>query len=515
MTASSDPQSPRHGRLGMLALSALGIVYGDIGTSPLYALQAVFTNRLHPIPVEPGNILGVLSLVLWSLLIVVTLKYVTLILRADNHDEGGIMALIALVRLFTAHPALAFFSLGLVVLAVTGVEALYADMGHFGRRPVRLAWLLLVLPALTLNYFGQGALLLTDPQAASDPFYRLAPHWALMPLVLLATIATVIASQAVISGAFSLTNQAIQLGYLPRVQVRHTSSRQRGQIYVPTINWLLFAAVVALVLGFGSAAALATAYGIAVTGTMSITTILVLVVARRRWRWGPARTLLVLGTLLAIDLTFFAANLPKLAAGGWFPLLIAALIFSLMSTWRQGRVLLLERLGQDSVSLADFVRGIETEGLPTVRGTAVYLAGHADQAPRAMLHSLKHFQCLHERIVVLHVAVLSKPSVPSQQRLEVEPLNHRFQRACLRFGFMDRPDVQDNIDLWQSRGMLCDPASTTFILGRETLLPTKGRPMAFWRQRLFIAVSRNARSRAAYFGLPLNRVVELGVQVSL
>ena len=628
----SPPVSQVHarGRLGLLSLGALGIVYGDIGTSPLYALQAVFTNELHPVQVTPANILGVLSLVFWSLVIVVTFKYVLLILRADNRGEGGIMALIALVRrrvgdqpmgrrlillglfgaalfygdgiitpaisvlsaveglkivepnlgewvipttlvilfglfavqrhgtarvgtwfgpvmavwfltlgvlgvqgiaadpsvlaalapsyalaFFAAQPSLAFFTLGAVVLAVTGVEALYADMGHFGRGPVRLAWLTLVMPALTLNYFGQGAILLTQPGAADNPFYHLAPSWALVPLVVLATIATVIASQAVISGAFSLTHQAIQLGYLPRMQVEHTSSTARGQIYVPAINWMLLAAVTALVLGFGSAGALASAYGIAVTGTMGITTILVFVVARRRWQWGRVPTLLVLGPLLVIDLTFFAANLPKFGAGGWFPLVVAAVIFTLMSTWRRGRDLFLARLGQDSVALADFVPRIEAKGLPIVPGTAVYLTAAPDQAPRALVHSLEHFHCLHQRIVILHVAVLNEPAVPVEQRIQVQSIDSRFQKARLNLGFMDKPNITDTIALCKDRGLRCDADTTTFFLGRETLLPTQGAPMALWRQHLFISLSRMASSRAAYFNLPTNRVVELGVQLKL
>ncbi len=627
---SSVSPAAAPGRLGALSLGALGIVYGDIGTSPLYALQAVFGNDLHPVAVEPGNILGVLSLVFWSLLIVVTFKYVILILRADNRGEGGIMALIALVQrrvghrplgrrlillglfgaalfygdgiitpaisvlsaveglkviapglddwilpatlailiglfamqrlgtarvgswfgpimviwfltlgalglrgilgapgvlaalsplyglgFFEIHPTLAFFSLGAVVLTVTGVEALYADMGHFGRAPVRLAWVGLVLPALTLNYFGQGAILLTQPGVASNPFYHLAPDWALVPLVALATSATVIASQAVISGAFSLTHQAIQLGYLPRLRVQHTSSTARGQIYVPGINWMLFIAVAALVLGFGSAEALASAYGIAVTGTMSITTVLVFVVARQRWRWGRLRTALVLGLLLTVDLAFFMANLPKFLAGGWFPLTVALLLFILMSTWKRGRVLLLERLNEDSLSLADFVARVEAEGLPTLPGTAVYLSAHPGQVPRALLHSLKHFPCLHARVVILHVAMLNEPSVPLEERTRIASISPRFHQARIDFGFMDTPNVTDAMALCQDQGIPCDPAHTTFFLGRESLLPTPGTAMALWRQRLYIWLLRNARSRADYFGLPPNRVVELGVQIQL
>jgi KUP system potassium uptake protein len=388
-------------------------------------------------------------------------------------------------------------------------------MGHFGRGPVRLAWGVLVLPALTLNYFGQGALLLVQPQTVADSFFRLAPPWALAPLVALATIATVIASQAVISGAFSLTRQAVQLGYLPRMMIQHTSRHERGQIYAPAINWALFVAVAALVLGFGSSEALAAAYGIAVTGTMSITTLLVFVIARRRWRWGRLRTFLVLGFFLAIDLAFFMANLPKLNEGGWFPLAFAALVFVLMSTWKRGRALILERLTRDSLPLADFVTQIEADDIPTVSGTAVYLSARPGEVPHSLLHSLKHFRCLHERVVILHLSVLSKPYVAMSKRIRIEPLSSRFYQARMDFGFMDRLNVADAIHLCQDKGVPCDPASTTFFLGRETLVPTKGAPMAIWRQKLFIGLFRNASSPTAYFGLPPGRVVELGAQVNL
>ncbi|PQJ96520.1 potassium transporter Kup [Chromatium okenii] len=629
MNLSSPALAPR-ARLGVLSMAALGIVYGDIGTSPLYAIKTVFANDRHPVPVDAENILGVLSLVFWSLLIVVTLKYVVLILRADNRGEGGIMALIALVQrrianqpigqrlillglfgaalfygdgiitpaisvlsaveglkmvtpdleewilpitlailcglfavqrhgtaqvgnwfgpimaiwfltlavlgidgiiaepavlaalspiyalnFFVAHPALAFFSLGSIVLAVTGTEALYADMGHFGRGPVQLAWGALVLPALTLNYFGQGALLLAQPQTVTDPFFHLAPAWALLPLVLLATVATVIASQAVISGAFSMTRQAIQLGYLPRMVVQHTSSAERGQIYVPAINWLLFIAVIALVLSFGSSDKLAAAYGVAVTGTMSITTVLVFVVARRRWRWGSVRTFTVLGLFLAIDLAFFAANLPKLSEGGWFPLVFAALVFVLMSTWKRGRALILERLTHNSLPLAEFMAQIEAANIPTVSGTAVYLSARSRQVPHALLHSLKHFKCLHERVVILHLAVLSKPYIAADKRMRIDSISPRFYQAHMEFGFMDTLNVAEATHLCQNQDVNCDPANTTFFLGRETLVPTQGAAMAIWRQKLFIALFRNASSPTAYFGLPPNRVVELGAQVQL
>ena len=619
-----------HGRLRALSLAALGVVYGDIGTSPLYTMHAVFANDRHPVPVDGENVLGVLSLVFWSLVIVVSLKYVALILRADNRGEGGIMALIALVRrrlenqplgqrlivlglfgaalfcgesiitpaisvlsaveglelvtpaldawvipitlvvvfvlfavqrhgtgrmgdwfgpimavwfltlgvlgigaivgeprvlaavlpthaagFFITHPLLAFFSLGSVVLAITGIEALYADMGHFGRLPVRVAWSLVVLPALVLNYFGQGALLLAHPDDTANPFFRLAPDWALIPLVVLATVATVIASQAVISGAFSLTRQAIQLGFVPRMIVQHTSSAERGQIYVPGINWALFLAVVVLVVTFGSSESLAAAYGIAVTGTMSITTVLAFVVARRRWRWGWTQTFVVLGVFLVIDLSFFTANLPKFADGGWLPLVIAGLLFIPVTTWRRGRALLMDRLTRDKLLLAEFVPLIEGERIPTVAGTAIFLTARPSQVPNSLLHSLKHYKCLHERVIVLNVTVASQPYVPREKRVRVQPLSARFHLARMDIGFMDTPDIMDALCACQAHGIPCDLETTTFFLGRETLVPRRGAPMALWRQRFFMRLYRNAADPAAYFRLPPNRVVELGAQVNL
>jgi KUP system potassium uptake protein len=416
---------------------------------------------------------------------------------------------------FLAHPLLAFLSLGAVVLAITGIEALYADMGHFGRMPVRLAWLLIVLPALTLNYFGQGALLLSHPEVVDSPFFRLAPGWALVPLVLLATVATVIASQAVISGTFSLIRQAIQLGYLPRITVQHTSKDERGQIYVPAINWALFVAVVTLVVGFGSSESLAAAYGIAVTGTMSITTVLAFVVARRRWRWGTVQTTSVLGVFLVIDLAFFGANLPKLGDGGWLPLVIAGLVFLPISTWRRGRALLIERLTQDNLPLEVFASLIETEDIPTVSGTAVFLSARPGQAPHSLLHSLKHYKCLHERIIVLHVAVSNQPYVARDKQVRIQAVNARFYQSRMEVGFMETPNVTQVMAAWKRKGIPCELEDTTFFLGRETLVISRSAPMAAWRQKLFAGMFRNASNPAAYFGLPPNRVVELGAQVTL
>ena len=617
-------------RLPALTLAALGVVYGDIGTSPLYTMKEVFAGAHHPVPISADNILGILSLIVWSLVGVVSVKYAAFIMRADNEGEGGIMALMALVRrharnpvhghylmllglfgaalfygdgvitpaisvlsaveglevatpvfkpwivpltlgvllglflmqkqgtgrigglfgpvtvvwflvlaglglvnvlheprvllalspgygflFFQANPGLAFLSLGAVVLAVTGAETLYADMGHFGRKPIRLAWLALVLPALTLNYFGQGALLIAHPEAIDNPFYHLAPDWALYPLVALATTATVIASQAVITGAYSITHQAIQLGYAPRMLVQHTSHRERGQIYLPGVNWALFLAVAALVLGFGSSTSLAAAYGIAVTGTMIITTLLVYVVARRFWGWGPVAGGLILGGFLAVDLAFFSANLLKFFDGGWFPLAFAALVYLLMTTWKRGRDLLKARRDQHTMPLPAFVASLANSDIPTVPGTAVFLTPYPNHVPHALLHSLKHYKCLHERVVILCVGFTDQPFIPMHRRLKITYLGGRYYQAQVSFGFMDRPDLTRTLHTCAGKGMPCDLTETTFFLGRETLIPKKGSDMAYWREKLFIAMVRNAGGPATYFGLPPNRVVELGAQVVL
>ncbi|MBW8371699.1 MAG: potassium transporter Kup [Thiobacillus sp.] len=623
-------QAPDNKRLPALTLAALGVVYGDIGTSPLYAIKEVFGGAHHPVPITPDNILGILSLIFWSLLLVVTVKYALLIMRAHNNGEGGIMALLALAHrntrnarqaralvllglfgaalfygdgiitpaisvlsaveglevatpafkpwvipitlgilfglfwvqrhgtgrvgglfgpittvwfivlavlgianiwhspivltalsphhalaFFFSQPGMAFLSMGAVFLAVTGAETLYADMGHFGAKPVRLAWLALVLPALTLNYFGQGALLLAQPEAIAHPFYHMAPDWALYPMVILAGAATVIASQAVISGVYSITHQAIQLGYTPRMHVQHTSSQQRGQIYLPGVNWALFLAVVALVLEFGSSSRLAAAYGISVSGTMIITTLLVYVVARRVWGWGRLRSALILGAFLAVDLSFFGANLTKIADGGWFPLAFAGVLFLLMTTWKQGRALLKARRDRDAMPLDAFVQSMSGAAVPTISGTAVFLTPHPDQVPHSLLHSLKHYKSLHERVVILNVNFTDEPFVPDEQRVKVAHLGERYHRVEVFFGFMDRPDLTGALHRCMDVGMPCDLENTTFFLGRETMIPRKKSDMAWWREKLFIAMSRNAGTVADYFGLPPNRVVELGAQVVL
>ncbi len=622
--------APDNTRLPVLTLAALGVVYGDIGTSPLYAIKEVFGGTHHPVPITPDNILGILSLIFWTLVLVVSVKYAAFIMRANNKGEGGIMALIALVQrnthnakqarvlvllglfgaalfygdgiitpaisvlsaieglevatpafkpwvipltlgvlfglfwvqrhgtgrvgglfgpittlwfvvlailgianiwhspgvlaalsphhalgFFLAEPSVAFLSLGAVFLAVTGAETLYADMGHFGTKPVRLAWLGLVLPALTLNYFGQGALLLVEPEAIAHPFYHMVPDWALYPMVILAGAATVIASQAVISGVFSITHQAIQLGYTPRMHVQHTSSEVRGQIYLPAVNWALFLAVVALVLAFGSSSRLAAAYGISVSGTMIITTLLVYVVARRVWGWSRLRGLLILGAFLAVDLSFFGANLTKIADGGWFPLVFAGGLFLLMTTWKQGRALLKARRDRDAMPLDAFVQSMSGAEVPTVPGTAVFLTPHPDQVPHSLLHSLKHYKSLHERVVILNVNFTDEPFVPDEQRVRVAHLGERYHRVEVFFGFMDRPDLTGALHRCMDVGMPCDLENTTFFLGRETMIPKKKSDMAWWREKLFIAMSRNAGTVADYFGLPPNRVVELGAQIVL
>ncbi len=625
MTAETESQ-----RLPALTLAALGVVYGDIGTSPLYAIKEVFGGAHHAVPITPDNVLGILSLLVWTLILVVTVKYAAFIMRANNHGEGGIMALIALVHrnaqsaqqtrvlvmlglfgaalfygdgiitpaisvlsaveglevatpafdpwiipitlgilfglfwvqrhgtgrvgglfgpittvwfialallgivniahtpvvlsalsphhalgFFVAQPTLAFFSMGAVFLAVTGAETLYADMGHFGAKPVRLAWLGLVLPALTLNYFGQGALLLSDPAAIAHPFYHMTPDWALYPMVILAGAATVIASQAVISGVYSITHQAIQLGYAPRMTVLHTSSSERGQIYLPGVNWGLFLAVVLLVLAFESSSRLAAAYGISVSGTMIITTVLVYVVARRVWGWSRLACRALFGAFLVVDLGFFAANLLKFADGGWFPLAFAAGVFLLMTTWKQGRALLKARRDRDSMPLDAFVQSMRGGSVPTVPGTAVFLTPNPEQVPHSLLHSLKHYKSLHERVVILCVRFTDEPYVPDAARVTVAHLGERYHRVDVRFGFMDRPDLTGALHRCSESGMACDMENTTFFLGRETMIPRRKSDMAWWREKLFIAMARNAGTMADYFGLPPNRIVELGAQIVL
>jgi KUP system potassium uptake protein len=618
-------------RLATLTLAALGIVYGDIGTSPLYAIKEVFGGSHHPVPITPDNVLGVLSLFLWSLLIVVTLKYVSFIMRANNKGEGGIIALLTLalhngdpasrrqklliaLGLFGAalfygdgvitpaisvlsavegleiitpafkpyvlpitlsiliglfffqrrgtasvgalfgpimilwfavlasfgamaiieHPAvlaavnpvygfnfllgnsvLGFFALGAVVLCITGAEALYADMGHFGAKPIQYAWLGYVLPALLINYFGQGALLLADPSAVENPFYLLAPDWARYPLVILATVATIIASQAVISGAFSITQQAIQLGYTPRLEIQHTSDREIGQIYLPAINWLLLIAIIGLVIGFGSSSKLAAAYGIAVTGTMLITNLLAIAVAVRLWQWSPWRAVLGALPFIVIDLGFFLANSVKIPDGGWFPLAFGLGVFILLTTWKRGRELLHDRLAADALQLKPFIEDMACSGIERVPGTAIFLTPDPDAVPHALLHSLKHFKTLHEQVVILSVSVFDVPYVPDIDRVEVRQLAGNFAQVVVQYGYKDEPDIPAALALCAEAGLPIEMMDASFFLGRETLIPKLKSDMAYWRELLFVAMFRNAGSATAYFRIPSNRVVELGAQIVL
>lgn len=621
---------PRGKYLFALSLGALGVVYGDIGTSPLYAMRESFHDE-YGIPVTPENVLGVLSLIFWSLIIVISIKYLVFILRADNRGEGGILALTALVApggaggsprkwplimlglfgtallygdgmitpaisvlsavegLEVATPffepyilpitiailvalfavqsrgtggvgkvfgpvtilwfatlsalgiwhilrepsvfaavnplhAASFFArnewngflvLGSVFLVVTGGEALYADMGHFGRKPIRLAWFWIVLPALLLNYFGQGALLIRDPAAVENPFYRMAPEWALYPVVIIATAATVIASQALISGAFSLTMQAVQLGYSPRVEIDHTSAKEFGQIYIPGINWALMVACIGLVIGFRSSSNLAAAYGVAVTTTMVITTILFYVLARERWGWSLWKAGSLSAFFLVIDLAFFGANIIKIPQGGWFPLLVGAVVFTLMTTWMTGRTILAERMKTGTLPVELFLKEIGTNPPIRVPGTAVFMYGNPTGTPPALLHNLKHNKVLHERVVFLSVVTEDVSHLNGEERVGVEALGHGLHRVTLRYGFMEEPNVPAALEHIVVDGAELSPAKTTFFLGRETLIPSKRRGMAIWREKLFALMSRNARTATSFFGLPPNRVVELGTQIEL
>jgi len=629
MSQAQTSEQPRQGTLG-LAVAAIGVVYGDIGTSPLYTLKEVFAGH-HPLPVDAANVMGILSLIFWALIVVVSLKYVVFIMRADNNGEGGIMALLELVQravpsgtrkswlllalgifgaslfygdgmitpaisvlsavegLNVATPALAplvvpialivllvlfviqrngtrrvgiwfgpimllwfltlgglgilnilrtpevlyalnpyyafhffathggygFLVLGAVVLAVTGAEALYADMGHFGRGPIRLAWFWYVLPALVLNYFGQGALLIRDPSAIANPFYLQAPSWALFPMIGLATAATIIASQAVISGAFSVTRQAIQLGYLPRMQIIHTSEHEIGQIYIPFINWALLLGIMALVLGFGSSSNLAAAYGVAVTGTMIIDTILGFVVVLSLWRWNRWIAIAGLAAFLTVDIAFFAANSLKIIDGGWFPLFIGLIVFTLLSTWKRGRQVLLQRLQTAGIALEPFVQGMIAHPPTRVPGTAVFLTANKEGVPHALLHNLAHNKVLHERVVFLTVLTEDVPYVAAGKRMQIEDMGHGFYRIFLHFGFQDEQNIPKALLLSKQAGISFDMMQTSFFLSRETLVATKMPGMALWREHLFIAMARNAESAMGFFRIPTNRVIELGSQVEI
>jgi len=630
-------QASSHGQAGQgvarpigLLVAAVGVVYGDIGTSPLYTLKEVFSGG-YGVPVNHDGVLGILSLIFWSLIWVVSFKYVTFILRADNQGEGGIMALTALatrasapypklrivmigcglvgaslfygdslitpavsvlsavegmglafdgidhwvvpiavvvlvalflvqkhgtakigilfgpvmvlwfavlallglhgivqspevikalnpawaVNFFVVHPGMGVAILGAVVLALTGAEALYADMGHFGRKPIARAWFILVLPALVLNYFGQGALLLQDPEAARNPFYLLAPSWALLPLVGLSTLATVIASQAVISGAFSLTRQAIQLGYIPRMQIQHTSSDEQGQIYIGAVNWALMIGVVLLVIGFESSGALAAAYGVAVTGTMLMTTLLVATVMLLLWKWPPLLAVPILIGFLLVDGLFFAANLPKVVQGGAFPVLAAIALLLLMTTWKRGKQILVERIDEAALPLPIFISSIRVQPPHRVEGTAVFLTARPDAVPHALLHNMLHNQVLHRQVVLLTVVSEDRPRVPEQERFEVEAYGDGFFRVLLHFGFMDEPDVPQALRMCHLDELDFSPMRTTYFLSRETVIASRLEGMARWRGALFAFLLKNANGNLRFFNLPLNRVIELGTQVEI
>jgi KUP system potassium uptake protein len=613
-----------------LSLGALGVVYGDIGTSPLYALEECFMKHHgHQIAVSHDNVLGVLSLITWSLILVISVKYLAFVLRADNRGEGGILALMSLVKpreagrrgvrrsvlialglfgsallygdgmitpaitmlsameglrvvtpvfdpyivpltvvalialfsvqkfgtakvgtlfgplmlvwffilaalgvwnivkaphvlialnpwwavkFFLHHGVAAYLVLGAVFLVVTGGEALYADMGHFGPRPIRFAWFTAVFPALILNYFGQGALILTDPATARDPFFLMAPRWALWPLVILSTVAAAVASQAVISGSYSLTRQAVQLGYLPRIRIRHTSEREIGQIYVPSVNWLLMLCAIGLVIGFGQATRLAGAYGVAVTATMAVTTALFAVVARERFGWSLPAVMAFATPFMIIDVAFFGANVIKIADGGWFPMMVGAVIFLLMTTWFTGRRVLAARLAESAISAEMFIEQLSSKRIVRVRGTAIFMTRQQDGIPTALLHNIKHNKIVHERVVLLTVNVEETPRLEDTERYEWLELGEGVYRLKLSYGFMEDPDLPSL--LARIPGPFAFNAmATSWFLGRETLIPTEEPGMALWREHLFAWMNRNASSASTFFSLPANQVIELGAQV--
>ncbi len=618
-------------KLSALTLAALGVVFGDIGTSPLYTIKEVFSVGTHPVPLTEANMFGILSLIVWALIMVVSVKYVAFIMRADNRGEGGIMALLALashnagsnikmqhtimllgilgacmfyadgmitpaisvlsaveglelaapmlhplilpitlvvlfvlfwaqskgtalvgaffgpimllwfgtlavlgiqsimqnpsilhalnpiyaVHFFAVSPWIAFVALGAVVLAVTGAEALYADMGHFGRFPIRLAWFGFVLPALILNYFGQGALILQHPESVKNPFYLLAPEWMLFPLIILATLAAVIASQAVITGAFSVSRQALQLGYLPRMHVEHTSESQEGQIYMPRVNWGLMLGVMILVLSFKSSGNLAAAYGIAVTGDMVITTLLAGIVFHNLWGWSKLRTGLLVTMFLTVDVAFFSANVLKIPDGGWVPLAIGIVIFTLMLTWKTGRTMVLTRLKNEAMALEPFIEAIGAHPPTRVPGTALFMTPNPDGVPHSLLHNLKHNKVLHEKIVILTVKFLDYPHTSDEERVKLEILPHEFYKVAVQYGFKDEPDLPRDLLLCTEKGLVLDEMDTSFFVGKEILIASGKSGMSIWRKKIFIGLFRSAETITNQFKLPPNRVVELGSQLKI
>jgi KUP system potassium uptake protein len=618
-------------KLSALTLAALGVVFGDIGTSPLYTIKEVFSVGTHPVPLTEANMYGILSLIVWALIMVVSVKYVAFIMRADNRGEGGIMALLALashnagdnikkqhtimllgilgacmfyadgmitpaisvlsaveglelaapmlhplilpitlvvlfvlfwaqskgtalvgaffgpimllwfgtlavlgiqsimhnpsilhalnpiyaIHFFTVSPWIAFVALGAVVLSVTGAEALYADMGHFGRFPIRLAWFGFVLPALILNYFGQGALILKHPEFVKNPFYLLAPEWMLYPLIILATLAAVIASQAVITGAFSVSRQALQLGYLPRMHVEHTSESEEGQIYMPRVNWGLMLAVMILVLSFKSSGNLAAAYGIAVTGDMVITSLLAGIVFHNIWGWSKLRTGLLVSMFLIIDVSFFSANVLKIPDGGWVPLAIGIVIFTLMLTWKTGRAMVYTRLRNEAMALEPFIEAIGAHPPTRVPGTALFMTPNLDGVPHAMLHNLKHNKVLHEKMVILTVKFLDYPHTSEEERVKLVALPHEFYKVTVTYGFKDEPNLPRDLQLCTDLGLALDEMDTSYFIGKEILIASGKSGMAFWRKKIFIGLFRSAETITNQFKLPPNRVMELGSQLKI
>ena len=627
--ADEAQHGPKEG-LHTLMLGAIGVVYGDIGTSPLYTMKESFLGP-HPLAVDRLHIFGVLSLIFWTLMMIVTFKYVSVAMRADNRGEGGSFALLSLiarnlegkkkwtptlvllgvlatclfygdamitpaisvlsavegltivqaqlqsvvvpisigilvalflmqsrgtakvgnlfgpimvlyfavlaalgivniikhpeivwiidpswaVKFFTYNPKLAFLALGSVFLCVTGAEALYADMGHFGRKAINLSWLVLVYPCLVLNYMGQGALLLSDPKAAINPFFLLAPDWARLPMVGLATIATIIASQAVISGAFSVTHQAVQLGFLPRLRTEHTSEKARGQIYIPAVNWGLLAMVIVLVLGFRESGKLASAYGIAVTGTMLITSVMLGVLMLYVWKWNRFLAGATVGLFILVDGSYFASNITKIPDGGWFPLLVAAISFTVLTTWAKGRQLMRQRLAESALPLSVFIKSAASS-VHRVRGTSVFLSTSADVVPAALLHNLKHNQVLHSRVLVLNVKIEEVPHVRSEKRLEIHDAGQGFYRVILHYGYMEEVNIPGDLARIDTCGEPFNMMSTSFFLGRQKLIASKKRPgMALWREKLFAWMLKSSESAMEFFKLPTNRVVELGSQLQI
>jgi len=622
---SSAPHSPK---MSTLLLGSLGVVFGDLGTSPLYALHATFSGT-HPIPVIEENILGVLSMMFWTIMLLISLKYVIICMRADNHGEGGSLALLSLVSklsfrskrlkwcltalgvfaaslffgdcmitpaisvlsamegldlvsqkfssyilpitfviltglfviqkrgtntvgilfgpfmvlwficlalfggisiahrpeiLWALNPAYAvhfltldwrvsFVALGGIVLAMTGGEALYADMGHFGKFPIRFVWFIFVLPALVLNYFGQGALLLQNPKAIENPFFLLAPSWALIPMVLLATRVTVIASQAAISGAFSIASQAVQMGYLPRMEIFHTSGKTRGQIYVPFTNWTLYLAVIFLVFFFKSSANLAVAYGVAVTGTMTISTLLIAFIMVKLWRWHMGIVFPLIAIILTVDAIYFSANAVKILQGGWFPFLIAVISCTVLMTWKKGRELLFAEINKKSVSLDSFIKSVA--GVHRVEGTGVFLTPSNEGTPSSLLHNLKHNHVLHERNLLLTIVVEDNPTVTQDKRLLIESLGNEFFWLKVCYGFMETPDIPAALELCSSQGLSIDLTSTSFFISRALIISSPNPGMALWREKLFKVLSKNAMNAADYYQIPANRVVEMGTKIEI